>query len=164
MRKHFGRFGLAVTIAAAQAQAQAHEIEPVPAAYACPVPRPAPRKLDPDMVDRVSNALDQAFDAAMGPDAKRLHDPKVFAKVAARTADERRMAALADVTGCAALVDERNGCALYFDTELGNPLSVFMRMKRTAPMRRQFEQAVARIPDPALKRAAQGCIRLIGTP
>jgi hypothetical protein len=84
--------------------------------------------------------------------------------MAAKTVDERRMAELAEVSGCAALIDEQGGCALYFDTELGAPLSTFMAMKKSAPLRRQFEKAVSRVQTPELKRTAQTCIKLIETP
>jgi hypothetical protein len=144
--------------------AHAGEGKPVAAAPACPVLRVAPARVTDQMVTAVAASLNKAFDAALGLDAHRVHEPKVVARLAARTVDRERMADLANAAGCAALLDERSSCSQYFDTELGDPLSVFMRMKKTAPLRRQFEQAVAQVPVPELKRAGQACIKLIGTP
>jgi hypothetical protein len=157
-------YKLAPPRTASAGMTSARDTASVPDAYSCPVLHVALQKVSRQTVDEVSQSLDKAFSAALGPDSKRLFDDKVFARVAARTVDERRMAELAEVSGCAALIDERGGCALYFDTELGNPLSVFMAMKKTAPMRRQFESAIARVRTPELKRAAQACIKLISSP
>jgi hypothetical protein len=112
----------------------------------------------------VLGALDNAFDAAVGPDGKHVDQPKVVNKLAATRVAETKMAALAEVSGCAALIDVRSSCALYYDPELGDPLSVFMGMKKSAPLRRQFEAAIARLPDGEPKRAAQSCIKLVGRP
>ena len=157
-------FYWAIAVAAIPLSAQAQEGAAAHAAYACPVVHVAPEKVSRQTLKDVTNALNNAFDAALGPDGRRISDDKVFARLAARTVDERRMAELAEVSGCAALIDEHGGCALYFDTELGNPLSAFMAMKKNAPLRRQFENAVARVRTPELKRAAQACIKLISSP
>jgi hypothetical protein len=162
MKKSF--FCWSIVMAVIPLSAHAQDSAAAPAAYACPVLNVAPEKVSRQTLKDVTNALNNAFNAALGPDAKRISDDKVFARLAARTVDERRMAELAEASGCAALIDERGSCALYFDTELGNPLSAFMAMKKNAPLRRQFENAVAHIRMPEPKRAAQACIKLISSP
>jgi hypothetical protein len=132
--------------------------------FVCPVKRVAGPKVEHQVVIDILNALNNAFDAALGPDAGHVDQPKVVNKLAATRVDETKMAALAEVSGCAALIDVRSSCALYYDPELGNPLSVFMGMKKSAPLRMQFEAAIARLPNGEPKRAAQSCIKLVGQP
>ena len=151
--------GLAVCTAACSQEA------PRPtSAFVCPVKSVAGPKVEHQVVIDVLGALDNAFDAAVGPDGKHVDQPKVVNKLAATRVAETKMAALAEVSGCAALIDVRSSCALYYDPELGDPLSVFMGMKKSAPLRRQFEAAIARLPDGEPKRAAQSCIKLVGRP
>ena len=133
-------------------------------AFVCPVKSVAGPKVEHQAVIDILGALNKAFDAALGPDGKHVDDPKVVNKLAATRVDETKMAALADVSGCAALVDVRSSCSLYYDPELGDPLSVFMGMKKSAPLRKQFEAAIARLPDGEPKHAAQSCIKLVGHP
>jgi len=130
--------------------------------YACPVKSASGPKVEQQVTNDILDALNKTFDAALGPDAKHLDQPKVLGKVAAARVDDAKMAALADVSGCAALIDVRSSCSLYYDPELGNPLSVFMGMTKSAPLRKQFEAAVARLPDGEPKQAAQTCIKLVG--
>lgn len=143
------------------APAQPRQAPPPLAAQACPVKLPVGKDSFAD-VEKVSAVLTAAFDAAIGPDAHRLHEDKVMARLAASRLDEERMAVLAAASGCAALLDEHSSCAQYYDQEYGNPLGVFMSMKKSAPVRRQFEAAVARLPDPDQRRAAQSCIKRVG--
>jgi len=135
---------------------------PAAAAYACPVKEIAAPRLEQKTLYAVLDALTKAFEDALGPDAHQVHLRKVLARVAASRVDEGKMAALAEVSGCAALIDEQSGCAQFYDPELGNPLSVFMGMTPSAPLRRQFEAAIAHVSDPAQKRAALTCIKLVG--
>ena len=133
-------------------------------AFVYPVKGVAGPKVEHQAVIDILGALNKAFDAALGPDGKHVDQPKVVSKLAATRVDDTRMAALADVSGCAALIDVRSSCSLYYDPELGDPLSVFMGMKKSAPLRKQFEAAIARLPDGEPKRAAQSCIKLVGHP
>jgi hypothetical protein len=132
------------------------------AGYACPVKEINAPKADQKVVYAVLDAVNKAFEGVFGPDARHVGERKVAARLAASRMDEGRMAALAQVSGCAALIDEQSGCALFYDPELGDPLSFFMGLKASAPLRRQFEAAIAHVPDAAQKRAAQTCIRLVG--
>ena len=150
--------GLVLASATACSQAPAASSS----SYVCPVKNIPPKKITQEMGLGVLNALNQAFDAALGPDAKHVDQRKVVNKLAAARVDEVKMMALAEVSGCAALIDVDSGCALYYDPELGDPLSVFMGMKKSAPLRKQFEEAVARVPDLEQRRAAQTCIKLVG--
>jgi len=134
------------------------------AAYACPVLHVPAKQVSDDMVKAVSDDLNKAFFAAIGEQNRHLSQPEVFRRVAAMTIDRQRIAELAEVSGCAALIDEHAACAGYFDPELGSPLSTFMSMKKTAPARRQFERAVAQVRTPELRRAGLACIKLISEP
>ena len=150
---------LAATFTLLSAAANAQQTTAALPPYACPALHKASKE-DRDRVrSDVTNALNAAFDAAMGPDAHRLHEPKVFARVAAQRIDERRMAELANVSGCAALLDQHSSCSAYFDTEMGNPLSAITSMKRGAPLRKQFEGAIARLPVAEMRLAAQTCFK-----
>jgi len=131
--------------------------------YHCPVQDMAPQRVGVAEMALVTQALDAAFDAAVGPEAHRLDTVAARNRLSRRQLDRARMAALAEASGCAALLDRHASCSAYFDTELGDPLSVFMDMPRAAPLRRQFEAAVAGIRDRERRRAAQFCIALIGT-
>lgn len=135
---------------------------PAAAAYACPVSRASAATADHATYSKVLDALNKAYDAALGPDGRHVSESKVLARLAAGRVDEGRMAALADVSGCAALLDVHASCSQYYDPELGDPLSVFMGMKKSAPLRKQFEAAVGRLSDPDRKQAAQECIRRVG--
>lgn len=146
------------------ATACSQDITHATAGFVCPVKSVAGPKVEHHVVIDILDALNKAFDAALGPDAKHVDQPKVANKLAMTRVDDAKMAALAEVSGCAALVDVRSSCALYYDPELGDPLSVFMDMKKSSPLRKQFEAAVARLPDGEPKRAAQSCIKLVGKP
>lgn len=126
------------------------------APFVCPFT--APGKVDYAMSVVVFKELSRTFHAALGPQGKDFGDPKV----AASRIDPEKMAALAEASGCAALLDEQASCATYFDTELGNPLSVLTSMKKTAPLRRQYEEALAHLARPDFRRAAQFCMKLVG--
>lgn len=154
-----------LTLAVALTCATSHAAQPKPAppAFACPYNKAiASAKVDYEVVMRVHTELVRRFDDALGKEPDGFGDPKVAARVAVRRVDDNKMAALADVSGCAALYDVDSSCAQFFDPELGDPLSVFMSMKKSAPLRRQFEDAIAHLARPDYKRAAQACIKLVG--
>lgn len=132
--------------------------------YACPVKHLPPQQFDDREIDAVSKSLDAAYAAALGKDANQMHLDAVSKRVSATHIDDARMASLAEVTGCAALYDRHASCATYFDVEHGNPLSVFMDMKKSTPLRRQLDAAIARLPDQQQRQAAQYCIKLVGKP
>lgn len=138
--------------------AQAGMQTPAAASFACPYTGKAPDDIPYDTMIGVYKALVARYKDALGPAATDIGDPKVAAKVASSRID----GALAEVSGCAALIDIRNSCAQFFDPELGDPLSVFMDMKRSAPLRRQFEDAIAHLARPGDRRAAQACIERVG--
>lgn len=156
---------LAFTIAFAMLSqtAHSHEAGPAATAFSCPFTNSAPKHVDYAVMMTVYNELVRTFKDALGPLAKDIGDPKVAAKAAATRVDERKMAALAEVSGCAALIDQNGGCAQFFDPELGDPLSVFTSMKKTAPLRQQYEQAISKLARPDFKRAAQSCVKRVGS-
>lgn len=151
-----------VVLALASTAAFAQQAAPAHVPFACPAKNVKTQAITQPLVADLFKSLKHAFVAALGPDAEHLDQDKVLARVTARRVDAARMADLAAVSGCAALVDARSSCANFFDPELGDPLSVFMAMKRTAPARRQFEAAIASLPDAEERKAAQHCIRLVG--
>lgn len=130
--------------------------------FVCPVQHVATQKVDQRTINTLFDALQAAFAAALGPDADKIGLAKVRARLEAQRVDDSKMATLANISGCAALVDMGSGCAMYYDPELGDPLSAFMGMKKSAPLRKQFEDAIARLPDLEQRRAAQTCIKLVG--
>jgi hypothetical protein len=152
----------AIGLVLASTTACSQEVHAPSSGYVCPVKNVPPQKVTQEMGYAVLDALNKAFDAALGPDAKHVDQPKVVARLAATRVGDAKMAALAEISGCAALIDVDSSCSLYYDPEQGDPLSVFMRMKRSAPLRKQFEDAVAHVPDLEQRRAAQSCIKLVG--
>lgn len=163
MNKHLVALAIAAcSIAAAAAGPAAVAPSPSPAAHACPIKHLPPQPFDLNETEAASKTLDAAYDAALGADARQMHVDKVSNRVSMRHIDDTRMAALAEAAGCAALFDQHASCATFFDLEYGNPLSVFMNMKRATPLRQQFDAAIARLPDPKQRNAAQYCIKLVG--
>jgi hypothetical protein len=154
----------ALLVAVATIAAPTHAAEPKPASatFVCPFTGTAPKQVDYDVSMKVYNELVRRYEAALGPLAKDIGDPKAAAKAAASRVDEGRMSALAEVSGCAALIDDAGACAQYFDPELGDPLSVFTSMKKSAPLRKQYEAALAQLARPDFKRAAQSCMKRVG--
>ncbi|WP_322403907.1 hypothetical protein [Massilia luteola] len=152
----------AIGLVLASATACSQALPASSSSYVCPVKNIATKKVTREMGVDVLNALNKAFDAALGSNAKHVDQRKIVNKLAATRVDEAKMMALAEVSGCAALIDVDSSCALYYDPELGDPLSVFMGMKKSAPLRKQFEEAVAHVPDLEQRRAAQTCIKLVG--
>jgi hypothetical protein len=152
---------IAIVLAALSACTHAAEVRPV-TPFACPFTGPVTTKVDYEVRMAIYNELVRTYEAALGPFAKNMDDPRVAAKAEATRVDPARMAELAEVSGCAALLDERSSCSAFFDTELGDPLSVITSMKKTAPLRRQYEDAIAHLARPDFKRAAAGCIKRVG--
>lgn len=152
----------AVLLAALCTSVHAMEATPAAVPFACPFTGPVTKKVDHEVRMTVYNELVRTFQAALGPLANNMGDPKVAAKAATLRVDPVRMAALAEVSGCAALVDQRSSCAAYFDTELGDPLSAFTSMKKSAPLRRQYEDAIAHLKRADFKAAAQDCMQRVG--
>ena len=138
--------------------------EPAPPAssFVCPLQHAATKQVEQKTIDGMFTALQGAFAAALGPEAGNIGLDKVRAKLEMKRVDDGKMAALANVSACAALIDVNRGCTLYYDPELGDPLSAFMGMKKSTPLRKQFEEAIARVPNPEQRQAAQSCIKMVG--
>ena len=132
------------------------------ASFTCPIKVPAAGAIGDAQLAGVDKEINQRFAEAIGRDVQQLYVAQAEACVARMSVEPKLMAALAEAAGCAALVDRNGGCARYFDTEFGDPISVFMRMKKSAPARRQFEAAIAALPDPQQKKAALWCIQGTG--
>lgn len=75
--------------------------------------------------------------------------------------DPQVLAQVAKLAGCAAMMDVDASCSMFFDPELSTTLGVFTDMPRSAPARKQFDAAIAALPDGKEKRAAQACMKLV---
>lgn len=145
------------------AQTPSAAIAAGPSATSCVARLHVPEDQTHEMVIMpLHNRLNDDMRAAIGPEFDHLSDAKVRAKVAQRRVDPAKMAELADAAACAAIIDVHSGCAGFYDEEFGDPLSVFMGMKKTAPLRRQFDQAVAAVADVEGRQAALQCISWVG--
>ena len=114
------------------------------------------------------NLPDRKFISAKDVDVLRYELAKrfvvVFGKnwesedVPSKRIDEKSMADIAKVASCAAVVDKENGCALFYDADLGGTLSLITALPRTAPLRRQFDKAIKALPAGREKAAAKYCM------
>jgi hypothetical protein len=130
------------------------------APFSCPVKHPVPQALLSDIPAVINTEMDKRFDAVINASG-----PKGPGKANAeqnKPVDPALMTALAQVAGCGALIDKESSCANYFSPFVGSPLSVFMDMKKTNPLRMQFEAAIKALPDRYQREAAQHCIKLVG--
>ncbi len=105
-------------------------------------------------VKQLTASLDRRYAAIWGTDwayqtlpAKRIA-PKAIEKVAA-------------IAGCAAMLDQP-ACSNFYDPEFGGSVTVFTSLSSKAPLRKQFEDAIALLPSVEAKKAAQYCIKLVG--
>jgi hypothetical protein len=131
-------------------------ITPAPATFVCPVKFPVPQKALTDIPEVINAEMTQRFEAVQAA-AKRVRP-----KDSSTPVEPALMTALAQVAGCAALIDKESSCSIYFSPEVGDPLSIFMEMKKTAPLRKQFEEAIKALPNKYEREAAQHCIKLTG--
>lgn len=131
-----------------------------PASFVCPVKHPVSQASITDVPEVIDTEMNKRFDAVIA-DSKR-QQAKGAQAVPVRPVDPALMTALAQVTGCGALIDKEESCSLYFSPHVGSPLSIFMDLKKTNPLRKQFETAVMALPNKYEREAAQHCIKLTG--
>jgi hypothetical protein len=105
-------------------------------------------------IKQVSASFDQRYSAIWGKDwayqtlpGKRI-DPKVMEEVAA-------------IAGCAAMLDQQ-ACSNFFDPQFGGSATIFTALSSRAPLRKQFDEAIAALPSAEARKAAQYCIKLVG--
>lgn len=132
-----------------------------PPAFQCPVAAAATAALPYEKTMLVFDELNRALQSTFGADLDQLDQPKVLARVAAKQVDAAAMARLAQLSGCGALIDVASSCSQYFEPEFGGPLYFLMEMKRTAPLRMQYEAAIDALADARQKTAARQCIKLV---
>ncbi|MEJ7804540.1 MAG: hypothetical protein WKG03_01270 [Telluria sp.] len=130
--------------------------------YTCPITYPVPKAALAATSTQLDAEMQKRFDAVIGADAGKLHLPKVAARVSRKQVDKALMTSLAQVAGCGALIDRESSCSIYFDPGVGDPLSTIMDMKKSAPLRMQFEAAIKNLPNRQQREAAQHCIKLVG--
>ncbi|CDG83223.1 hypothetical protein [Janthinobacterium agaricidamnosum] len=127
----------------------------------CPVAYPVPDDVAYEKTMLVFDAINQEFGAIFGADYERLDDAKVIARIGKTRIAPEAMTRVASLSGCAALIDITSSCSQYFSPEIGGPLFFLMEMKKTAPLRVQYDAAISALPDPHQKAAALQCIKLV---
>jgi hypothetical protein len=103
---------------------------------------------------KIVASLDQRFDTIWGKDwpYKTLPTQRIEAKA---------MEDVAALAGCAAILDQP-ACAQFFDPEFGGDITVFTTLSSKAPIRQQFDEAIAAIPSVEARKAAQFCVKRVG--
>ncbi|XLZ70584.1 hypothetical protein ABT364_01075 [Massilia sp. SR12] len=105
-------------------------------------------------VKKVGASLDQRFSAIWGKDW-------AYRTLPAKRIEQKAMDDIAAIAGCAAMLD-RSACSNFFDPEFGGNLSVFTSLGTKAPIRKQFDEAIAALPSAEARTAAQYCVKLVG--
>jgi hypothetical protein len=151
---------LAVSLLSAASAPAAASPPAVPAPFVCPVKHPVPQAQLSEVPEVIDTEMEKRFDAVMADNKSK----KVKGEVHATTLTVRPalMSALAQVTGCGALIDKEESCSRYFSPEVGSPIAIFMDMKKTHPLRKQFELAIQALPNRHEREAALHCIKLTG--
>jgi hypothetical protein len=156
------KFSLTLAVSlltAASAHASAFS-PPVPAPFVCPVKHPVPQAQLSDVPPVIDTEMEKRFDAVMADNKSKKVNGAVHATTL--TVQPALMTALAQVTGCGALIDKEESCSRYFSPEVGSPIAIFMDMKKTHPLRMQFETAIKALPNKYEREAALHCIKLTG--
>ena len=104
-------------------------------------------------VKKVSASLDQRFSTIWGKDW-------AYQTLPAKRIDPKAMEEIAAIAGCAAILD-RSACSKFFDPEFGGNLTVFTALGTKAPIRKQFDDAIAALPSAEARKAAQYCVKLV---
>lgn len=105
-------------------------------------------------VKKVSASLDTRFSTIWGKDW-------VVQTLPTKRIDPKAMEEIAGIAGCAAMLD-RPACASFYDPEFGGNLTVFTALGSKAPVRKQFDEAIAALPSVEARKAAQYCVKLVG--
>lgn len=106
-------------------------------------------------ISKVTGSLDQRYRAAWGKERKPGQP------IPTKAIDPRLMEEIAAISACGALMDQPS-CSQYYDPEFGGKVSVLMDLSTKAPVRRQFDEAIAALPSVEARKAAQHCIKLVG--
>jgi hypothetical protein len=110
-----------------------------------------------DNVDAISAEFDTQFVKVFGKNwAMTKSEVRAKAKV-----DQPTMGAIAKLAGCAAVIDKESSCSIFFDPEFSMTLGVFTDLPRSVPLRKQFDAAIAALPDGKEKQAALACLKLV---
>lgn len=105
-------------------------------------------------VKKVSDSLDQRFRTVWGKNW-------AYQTLPTKRIDPKAMEEIAAIAGCAAILD-RSACSNFFDPEFGGNLAVFTSLGTKAPVRKQFDEAIAALPSIEARTAAQYCVKLVG--
>jgi len=109
---------------------------------------------DGERVKKVSDSLDKRYAALWGKDWIKRPTPS-------QAIDPKAMEEIAAIAGCAAMMDQ-DSCTAFYDPEYGGQVSIFSDMSTKVPLRRQFNAAIAALPDERPRKAAQYCLKLVG--
>lgn len=131
--------------------AQAHS-SPLP--YSC---TPDTKGLSYENVDALSRTIVGELETALGKDWVDQSEKKVAGK---RVAPEV-MSRIAALAGCAAELDVKSSCAMFYDPEFSTTLGVFTGLPRKARARTQFDAAINALASEKQKAAAQQCMKLV---
>lgn len=108
-------------------------------------------------VEAIRLAIDQRITAALGP--KQETSTKRGPGTA--KADLKALHEIAQLAGCAAVIDIGSSCATYFDPEFSTSLGVFTDLPKKTPLRQQFDNALKSLPEGEQKKAALACMKLV---
>lgn len=109
---------------------------------------------DSERPQKISASLGKRYAALWGKDwIKRPTPPQ--------TIDPKAMEEIAAIAGCAAMMDQES-CTAFYDPEYGGEVSIFSDLSTKVPLRRQFNAAIAALPDERPRKAAQYCLKLVG--
>lgn len=116
----------------------------------------SPAGLTDANVDAVTKALEQRLAAALGPKWVMLGPAAGKKKV-----EPAAMAAVAEMAGCAAVIDVGSSCASFFDPEFSTTLGIITNLPKKTLLRRQFDDALQALPEGKEKAAAQSCMKSV---
>jgi len=108
---------------------------------------------DTSATSKVSESLDKRYAALWGKDWASKPTPQ-------QRIDPKAMAEIAAIAGCAALLDQ-SSCSTFYDPEFGGEVTAFTDLSTKAPVRRQFDDAIAALPSDMARKAAQSCIKRV---
>lgn len=113
--------------------------------------------LTDENVEAIRLAIDQRITAALGP--KQETSTKRGPGTA--KADPKAMYEIAQLAGCAAVIDVDSSCAIYFDPEFSTSLGVLTDLPKKTPLRQQFDNALKSLPEGVQKKAALACMKRV---
>lgn len=128
--------------------------------FICPITYPVPDNLSDKDQKAIDDEINKRYEAAFKADANQVHLDAVVNRLSKTTIDQKLMDDLVIASGCAALIDRKSSCTMYFDTEYGQPVSLFLRFKKGSPLRQQYEKGIRALKDEHQRKDAMSCMGL----